>query len=85
MRFLSGRIELVWLLAIFVLLVAPKKRASDRHMLAQTLAERLSVSVLVTRAQDQQAQLPKTAIESIPCADEGCRQGRPALAHRPNR
>ena len=72
MRFLRGRIELVWLLAILALLVVPKKRASDRQVLAQTLNQRLSVTIPVTEAQDRQAELPKMATESVLCADEGC-------------
>jgi hypothetical protein len=73
MRFLRGRIELVCLLAILALLVVPKKRASDRHVLAQTLTEGLSASIPVTRAQDPQSELPKIAIESVPWADERLR------------
>lgn len=71
MRFLRERIELVCLLAILALLVVPKKRASDRQVLAQTLIHR-SVTIPMSQAQDLQSELPKMAIESVPCADEGC-------------
>jgi hypothetical protein len=70
MRFLRERIELVCLLAILALLAVPKKRASDRQVLAQTLIQR--VTIPMPQAQDRQSELPKVAIESVPCADEGC-------------
>ena len=63
MRCRRERIELVCLLAILALLGVPKKRASDRQVLAQTL---------VSQAQDRQAELPKVAIELVSCAAEGC-------------
>jgi hypothetical protein len=65
------RIELVCLLAILASLGIPKKRASDRQVLAQTLIHR-SVTIPVSQAQDRQAELPKVAIELVSCAAEGC-------------
>jgi hypothetical protein len=71
MRFLRERIELICLLAILALLVVPKKSASNRQLLAQTLIHG-SATIPMSQAQARQSELPKMAIESVPCAEEGC-------------